>query len=78
MIEALIELIPMRRYVGIMHRFAGVDLRSDRIQDETTILIFRHLRSEKAGRTTDFRVAMPPGKRCVLPDTAEGRLGVSP
>ena len=53
MIEALIELIPMRRYVGIMHRFAGVDLRSDRIQDETTILIFRQLRSRRqAGQRT--------------------------
>ena len=78
MIEARIELIPMRRYVGIMHRFAGIDLRSDRIQDETTILTFRHLRSEKAGRTTDFRVAMRPGQRRALTDTPEGRLEVSP
>jgi hypothetical protein len=68
----------MRRYVGIMHRFAGVDLRSDRIQDETTIPTFRHQRSEKASRTTDFRIAMPPGKPFVLPDTPEGRLEVSP
>jgi hypothetical protein len=30
-IEARIEVIPMRRYLGIMHGFAGVDLRSDRI-----------------------------------------------
>jgi IS5 family transposase len=31
-------------------------------------------RPEMAGRTTDFRVAMRPGKRRVLPDTPEGRL----
>jgi len=31
-------------------------------------------RPEMAGRTTDFRVAMRPGKRRVLPDTSEGRL----
>jgi IS5 family transposase len=29
---------------------------------------------EMAGRTTAFRVAMGPGKRRALPDTAEGRL----
>ena len=34
--EALIEL-------PIMRRFAGIDLISDRIPDETTILTFRHL-----------------------------------
>jgi IS5 family transposase len=34
--EALIELPTMRR-------FAGIDLISDRIPDETTILTFRHL-----------------------------------
>jgi len=31
-------------------------------------------RPEMAGRTTDFRVAMRPGKRNALPDTPEGRL----
>ena len=31
-------------------------------------------RPEMVGRTTDFRVAMRPGKRRVLPDTPEGRL----
>jgi IS5 family transposase len=31
-------------------------------------------RPEMAGRTTDFRVAMRPGKRRALPDTPEGRL----
>jgi len=31
-------------------------------------------RPEMAGRTTDFRAAMRPGKRRVLPDTSEGRL----
>lgn len=31
-------------------------------------------RPEMAGRTTDFRVAMRPGKRHALPDTPEGRL----
>ena len=34
--EALIE-------VSTMRRFAGIDLISDRIPDETTILTFRHL-----------------------------------
>jgi Transposase and inactivated derivatives, IS5 family len=34
--EALIE-------VPTMSRFAGIDLISDRIPDETTILAFRHL-----------------------------------
>ncbi len=34
--EALIEVLTMRR-------FAGIDLISDRILDETTILTFRHL-----------------------------------
>jgi IS5 family transposase len=34
--EALIEVPTMRR-------FAGIDLISDRIPDETTILTFRHL-----------------------------------
>ena len=34
--DALIE-------VPTMHRFAGIDLISDRIPDETTILAFRHL-----------------------------------
>jgi hypothetical protein len=68
----------MRRYVGIMHRFAGVDLRSYRIQDETSILTFLHLRFEKAGRTADFRIAMRPGQRRALTNTPEGRLEVSP
>jgi transposase, IS5 family len=31
-------------------------------------------RPEMAGRTTEFRVAMRPGKRRALPDTPEGRL----
>ena len=31
-------------------------------------------RPEMAGKTTDFRVAMRPGKRRALPDTPEGRL----
>ncbi len=31
-------------------------------------------RSEMAGKTTEFGVAMRPGKRRVLPDTAEGKL----
>jgi len=31
-------------------------------------------RPEMVGRTTDFRVAMRPGKRRALPDTPEGRL----
>ena len=31
-------------------------------------------RAEMAGRTTQFRVAMRPGKRRALPDTSEGRL----
>ena len=31
-------------------------------------------RAEMAGKSTTFRVAMRPGKRRVLPDTAEGRL----
>ena len=31
-------------------------------------------RPEMAGKTTDFRVAMRPGKRRVLPDTPEGKL----
>jgi IS5 family transposase len=31
-------------------------------------------RPEMAGRTTEFRVAMRPGKRRTLPDTPEGRL----
>jgi transposase, IS5 family len=34
--DALIEVVTM-------HRFAGIDLISDRIPDETTILTFRHL-----------------------------------
>jgi len=34
--DALIE-------VGTIRRFAGIDLISDRIPDETTILSFRHL-----------------------------------
>jgi IS5 family transposase len=34
--EALIEVLTM-------HRFAGIELISDRIPDETTILTFRHL-----------------------------------
>ena len=37
--EALIELPTMRR-------FAGIDLISDRIPDETTILTFRNLLEE--------------------------------
>jgi hypothetical protein len=37
--EALIEIPTMRR-------FAGIDLISDRIPDETTILTFRHLLEE--------------------------------
>ena len=37
--EALIEVPTMRR-------FAGIDLISDRIPDETTILTFRHLLEE--------------------------------
>ena len=37
--EALIEVPTMRR-------FAGIDLMSDRIPDETTILAFRHLLEE--------------------------------
>jgi len=31
-------------------------------------------RAEMAGKTTEFRVAMRPGKRRALPDTPEGRL----
>ena len=31
-------------------------------------------RSEMAGKSTAFRVAMRPGKRRVLPDTPDGRL----
>lgn len=31
-------------------------------------------RPEMAGKTTEFRVAMQPGQRRALPDTAEGRL----
>lgn len=31
-------------------------------------------RPEMAGKTTEFRVAMRPGKRRALPDTAEGKL----
>ncbi len=31
-------------------------------------------RPEMAGKTTNFRVAMRPGKRRALPDTAEGKL----
>ncbi len=31
-------------------------------------------RPEMAGKTTEFRVAMRPGKRKALPDTPEGRL----
>ena len=31
-------------------------------------------RAEMAGKTTDFRVAMRPGKRRALPDTPDGRL----
>ena len=37
--EALIEVPTMRR-------FAGIDMISDRIPDETTILTFRHLLEE--------------------------------
>jgi IS5 family transposase len=32
--------------VPTMRRFAGIDLISDRIPDETTILTFRHLLKE--------------------------------
>ena len=78
MIEALVEVHTLRRFVGIMHRFASVDLVIDWIQDETTILRFRHLRSEKPGRTADFRITMRPGQRRALTDTPEGRLEVSP
>ncbi len=39
--EALIEVTTMRR-------FAGIDLISDRIPDETTILTFRHLLEKNA------------------------------
>ena len=31
-------------------------------------------RAEMAGKTTDFRVAMRPGKRRALPDTPDGKL----
>lgn len=31
-------------------------------------------RPEMAGKTTEFRVAMRPGKRRALPDTPEGKL----
>ena len=31
-------------------------------------------RAEMAGKTTDFRVALRPGKRRALPDTPDGRL----
>lgn len=31
-------------------------------------------RPEMAGKTTEFRVAMRPGKRRALPETPEGRL----
>jgi IS5 family transposase len=31
-------------------------------------------RAEMAGKTAEFRVAMRPGKRRALPDTAEGKL----
>ncbi len=34
--DALIE-------VPVMRRFAGIDITSERIPDETTILAFRHL-----------------------------------
>ena len=37
--DALIE-------VATMHHFAGIDLITDRIPDETTILAFRHLPEE--------------------------------
>jgi transposase, IS5 family len=56
--EALIEVPTMRR-------FAGIELISDRIPDETTILSFRHL-LEKHGLgeqifdTVKARSSMPP------------------
>ena len=45
--EALIEVPTMRR-------FAGIELISDRIPDETTILTFRHLREKNGLREQDI------------------------
>ena len=75
--EALIELPSMRR-------FAGIELISDRILDETTILTFRHL-LEKHGLGEQIfdtvkallvarGVTMRHGTRRALPDIPDGRV----
>jgi IS5 family transposase len=56
--EALIE-------VSTMRRFAGIELISDRIPDETTILTFSHLLEkhwlgEQVFETVKARSSMPP------------------
>ena len=45
--DALIEVPTMRR-------FAGIDMISDRIPDETTILTFRHLLEKHTGASLGF------------------------
>ncbi|XVN55876.1 transposase [Cyanobium sp. BSA11S] len=46
--DALIEVPTMRR-------FAGIDMLSDRIPDETTILAFRHLLEKHTWESSFFR-----------------------
>ena len=54
--EALIELPTMRR-------FAGIDLISDRMPDETTILSFRHLlEKHELGEQAPIGSFDPPGR----------------
>ena len=55
--EALIEVPTMRR-------FAGIDLISDRIPDETTILTFRHLLEENELGEQIFQTVKAHLKKC--------------
>ena len=52
--EALIEVPTMRR-------FAGIDLISDRISDDTTILTFRHLLKKHGLCEQIFQIVNPAG-----------------
>jgi IS5 family transposase len=77
--------------VPTMRRFAGIDLISDRIPDETTILSFRHLlekhdlrrhldrspqlHEEQEGREGSRDAPDPQGKAVVFRDESPHRCG---
>jgi len=60
-----------------MRRFAGIDLISDRIPDETTILTFRHLLEENELGEQIFQTVKAYLKECGMA-IEQGKIIVPP